>query len=385
MNDKKRVYLDWAAGWSARSEVIDQFAKSASSFGNASSYHQVGLERQKEIEDAREKIAAYLQTRPKNIIFTSGGTESNNLALQGIYKKATEYDPNKKAIITTPIEHPSIIETAESLAGKNLLFAKVDKNGLLDLNFFEKLLSQNQTSAALVSVQYVNNEIGTLQNIDRIAALCKKQKIAFHTDAVQAHNFKTPIDFSKFDNAFISISAHKIGGVSGAGALAVPDFSIIAPTIFGGGHEKGLRSGSLNCAAISAFGSAAEIIERDKEFEERSLAFAKKIVGAIQTDKELPHIQLNGLPVGDKNRVNYILNLQIDSSKSVDELAYIFDSNSVAISFGSACSAKVLGPSSVLLAIGKSDARAKHGLRVSFGYKTDISDIDAFLKLLKLV
>jgi cysteine desulfurase len=173
--------------------------------------------------------------------------------------------------------------------------------------------------------------------------------------------------------------------VNGAGAISIPDFSKIAPTIFGGGHEKGIRSGTLNAAAISAFGLAAEIIEADKGSENRFNEFAKKIVNTIKEDKSLSHISLNGLPLENKHRVNYILNLQIASSKSLDEIAYIFDSNKIAISFGSACSAKVLGPSGVLLALGKNEEEAKKGLRVSFGYKTNANDIDAFLKLLKIV
>ncbi|MDR3128350.1 MAG: cysteine desulfurase [Bifidobacteriaceae bacterium] len=380
------TFLDYASAWPITNKALDEFNKVAKLLGNPASAHSYGFRLYKIVENSRSTIANYLRTRPKNIIFTSGGTESNNLAIQGIYQKAISVSKVRNKIITTAIEHPSVLEIVKKLAGSNVIYNKVDKNGLVDLDDLSKNLVKYANTLALVSIQYINNEIGTKQDILSIVKLCQKYNAPYHTDAVQAHDFCQLSEvgqlskLAKMDKTFISISSHKIGGPAGIGALVVPDYQIIDPLLAGGGQEMALRSGSLDAALISAFAIACQDIEQNKDFVNRVKVYANQIVEALPQG-----VKLNGLPINHSNRVNYILNLSVKTSKTPDEVAYLFDSNNLAISFGSACAARTLGPSNTLLALGQNSDLASKGLRVSFGLSTSQTDINNFLKIINLL
>jgi cysteine desulfurase len=384
------TYLDWASGWPINRAALKKYNEVAKLKGNFSSTHKYGFQIFKIVEQARSDIANYLHIRPKNIIFTSGGTESNNLALQGIYRKIyKQLNGQKKIIVTTLMEHPSVVNTARNLAGENIIYLKNDKFGLVDLSNLQLVLNEFYNEIALVSVHYINNEIGTKQKIEKISQMCLEKSIPFHTDAVQAHEFSQNHAFSNF---FMSISSHKIGGPGQIGVLTVPDFNLLDPVMLGGGQEMGLRSGTLGAASIAAFAEACKEMYNsnkdilNKKFFKLANSFFQSNLLADNTEN-LPNsrFSLNGPPINDLNRVNYIINLSINSNKSPDEIVYLFDSNNIAISFGSACSAKTLGPSNVLLALGQNADQASKGLRISFGPSTKKSDINNFLAVLKLI
>ncbi|MDR3152550.1 MAG: aminotransferase class V-fold PLP-dependent enzyme [Bifidobacteriaceae bacterium] len=380
------TYLDWASGWPISQAALKKYNEVAKLKGNFSSTHKYGFQIFKIVEQARSDIANYLHIRPKNIIFTSGGTESNNLALQGIYRKAyKQSNGQKKIIVTTLMEHPSVVNTARNLAGKNIIYLKNDKFGLVDLSNLQLVLNEFHNEIALVSIHYVNNEIGAKQEIEKISQMCLKKVISFHTDAVQSHEFSQNRDSSNF---FMSISSHKIGGPGQIGVLTVPDFNLLEPVMLGGGQEMGLRSGTLDAASIAAFAEACkEMYNSNKDILNKK--FFKLANSFFQSDllENLSNnrFSINGPPINDQNRVNYIINLSINSNKSPDEIVYLFDSNNIAISFGSACSAKALGPSNVLLALGQNTDQASKGLRISFGPNTEKTDIERFLTVLKLI
>src|SRR3989344_3468298 len=262
---EKSFYLDAAATTPIYYEVEKEMKKVG--YGNPSSLHLIGEKAKKCLESARKKIAEEINCKPKEIYFTSGGTESNNLALQGI-----AHSMKKRKIIISSIEHPSVNETANYLfsQGFKVVRVRVDSEGLIDFNSLEKNLSKG---VALVSVIHVNNIIGTIQDLKKIGELCKKAGAIFHTDAVQSFG-KIKIDVGGCNISLLSASAHKIGGPKGIGILYVRDGINLSPLFFGGGQERGLRSGTENVSGVVGFAKALEITRKlNKKAIERSRDF----------------------------------------------------------------------------------------------------------------
>jgi len=339
-------------------------------YGNASSLHSFGQRAREAIEASRTKVASVIGAKPEEIIFTSGGTESNNLAIKGL----AWANPRKKHVITSAIEHPSILETYKWLhsQGYEITILPVDKHGLVDPSFLEKAIRPN---TLLVSVMHANNEIGTIEPIAKLGEICRSKGVPFHTDAVQTFG-KVPIDVDKMCIDLLSASAHKIHGPKGVGCLYVRSGVRIVPLIHGGGHEHGLRSGTENLHGIVGFGEAAKIANREMK------ANAKKLIGMrdnlIKQVLKIPDSWLNGHPT---QRLPSNANFGFRYIEG-EALVLQLDMNGIAASTGSACSSKLLEPSHVLLALGLKHEEAHGSLRITLSKFNTQADINALLKTL---
>ena len=330
-------------------------------FGNASSLHSFGQEAKYAMEDARNNIAGLIKAESSEIVFTSGGTESNNFAIKGI---AFANSDKGKHIITSAIEHDAILEPCEWLKkfGFEITVLPVDKYGLVDPLLVEKSIRKD---TILVSVMMANNEIGTIQMVDEIGNICASKNVPFHTDAVQAFG-KLPIDVNKLNVDLLTASAHKLYGPKGVGCLFVRKGLKIDPLLHGGGHEFGLRSTTENVAGIVGFGAAVEL--RKKEMKPEAVKLTKMRDKLIKNILKIDHSHLNGHPsLRLPNNANFYFDF-IEGESLIMHL----DAKGIAASTGSACSSKSLEPSHVLTAIGLKHEQAHGSLRLTLGkYNTD--------------
>lgn len=366
-----RVYLDNAAATQVDPRVLKTMMPYFSkNFGNASSLYELGREANEALERSRKTIAGVINAKPEEIYFTSGGTESDNLAIKGVLS-------NKKHLITSSIEHPAVLNVFRQLKNKGykITILPVNKQGIVSL---EKLKKSITKQTGLVSIMHANNEIGTIQPIKEIGKICKKKGVLFHTDAVQTFG-KIPIDVKKMNVDLLSISSHKIYGPKGVGALYVRKEVKINPIIQGGGHEDGIRSGTENVAGIVGFAKAAKLCK--KEMNKESQREIKLRDYLIKNILKIKNSWLNGhskkrLP----NNAHFCFRF-IEGEALVLKL----DDKGIAASTGSACSSKHLEPSHILLAIGLSPRDAHGSLRITLGRFTKKSDIDYVLKVLPKV
>ena len=368
------IYLDNAASTQIHGEVLDAMLPYLKEqFGNPSSIHRYGRLGQKAIGKARKEVAKLINAEPSEILFTSGGTESNNTALRGIGKKNLN-----SRIITSLIEHDAILEPCKNLekGGFDVVYLPVDKFGLVDPATLENNLNEN---TSLVSIMFGNNEVGTIEPISEIAKICRKRNIIFHTDAVQAVG-KIPIDVKELGIDLLSMSSHKINGPKGVGALYVKNGISIDPIILGGGQEKGLRSGTENVANIVGFGKACEIarlnlVNNISKMTELRNHLSNKIL------KEISNVTLNGDP--DKRLPNnvHLTFLGVNG----EDLLIKLDENGVAASTGSACSVHIQKASHVLQAMGFSHEQITGSLRLTVGISNTIEEMDETVKILKTV
>jgi cysteine desulfurase len=366
---QKPIYLDYAATTPIDPRVATKMMDCLSQdgcFGNAASVtHVYGREAKNRIETAREQIAQLINAHPKEIIFTSGATESNNLALKGI---AQFYRYKGNHIITCKTEHKSILDTCHQLQKQGLLITYLDPepNGLIDL---EKLQSAITPQTLLISIMHVNNEFGTIQDIANIGALCKSQNIFFHVDATQSVG-KVPIDLQKMSIDLMSFSAHKIYGPKGIGALYVRSKPKIrlTPLLHGGNQEQGYRSGTLPTHQIVGMGEACAIATEAMSTEiPKQHQLRNKLWEHI---KQLPQVYLNGCAT---NRVSNNLNISV---AGVDGEALIHHLTDIAVSTGSACNSITIEPSYALRALGIPAELAHSSLRISLGRFTTESEIE---------
>ncbi|RLJ03237.1 MAG: cysteine desulfurase NifS [Candidatus Aenigmatarchaeota archaeon] len=341
-------------------------------YGNPSSIHKVGREAREAVEDARRKVADTIGASPEEIYFTGSGSEGNNLAIKGI---AWANRSRGKHIITTKIEHKCVLNTCHYLEkhGFDITYLDVDEYGVVDL---EQLKSSLRDDTILVSVMYANNEVGTLQPIKEISQILKKRDIYLHTDAVQVLG-KLPLDVEKLGVDVLTLSAHKIYGPKGVGAVYVRKGTRMDPLIHGGGQERGLRSGTENVPGIVGFGTAAELAKNllleDKAKFER---FSEKLINEIP--ERIENVKFNGHP---KKRVPNIVNFSFPRVEGESIVMYL-DLEGIAASTGSACTSKSLEPSHVLTAMGISPEVAHGSLRISFGRFNDEYDVDKLLEVL---
>ena len=334
-------------------------------FGNPSSKHHYGNEANVAVEYARKQISVLVNCNPDEIIFTSGATESNNLAIKGVVEKNYKVGIN---IVTSEIEHTSVLDTVKSLekSGVEIRYVKPDRHGLIIPKDVEENIDEN---TVLVSIMTANNEIGTIQPIPEIANICRNRNVLFHTDAAQAFG-KIPIDVKDFNIDLLSISAHKMYGPKGVGALFVGNTSAdkISAQLNGGGHERGLRSGTLNVPGIVGFGKAAEISSKrmyddfQKEIVQRDILMQNLL-------NRIPYSFLNG---SKEKRLPNNVNI---SFEGVDSSVLISNLKNIALSTGSACSSATLEPSYVLKAIGKNESMIKSAIRFGIGRQTTDEDI----------
>ncbi|MBW2983920.1 cysteine desulfurase NifS [Candidatus Woesearchaeota archaeon] len=368
----KRIYMDHAATTQTDPEVVKAMEPCfTKKFGNASSLHQFGVEAKEALEESREKIAKLINAKPSEIIFTSCGSESNNLALKGIM-----YANKKKGnhIITSRIEHHAIIETCKYLEkqGFTVTYLPVDKYGMVDPGAVEKAITND---TVLVSIMHANNEIGTIEPIEEIGKLCREKKVYFHTDAVQTVG-KIPVDVKKLNVDLLSSSAHKLYGPKGVGFLYKKEGINLVPLIHGGGHEAGFRSGTENVAGIVGFAKACELAEKrmDKEITHLRKLSKKLVDGVLKIENSY----LNGHP---EKRLPGTNNFRFDFIEG-ESLILRLDMKGIAASTGSACSTKSLEPSHVLTAIGLKHVQAHGSLRLSLGKDNTEAQVDYLLGVL---
>ncbi len=371
--DKRNVYMDYNATTPIHPLVKQELLDTLDICGNGSSMHTFGREAMERIENARTKIASLINAQPNEIIFTAGGTESDNTVLN--YVAFGSKTSGKNEIITTPIEHPAILETAKFLENFGIVtkFMKVDSTGRVNPEELYELITDK---TALISVMAANNEIGTIQDIKAIGAIAKEKGVYFHTDAVQAIG-KIKIDVRDMNIDFLSMSGHKIYAPKGIGILYVRKGVPYCPFIHGGHQEGGRRAGTLNTTGIVALGKAAEMAELELEEEYTKLSSLRDRLkkGIIES---IPDIRVNG---NQEHCLPNTLNVSFIGAEGESILLYM-DLEGIAVSTGSACSTGSLEPSHVLMATGV-DAELAHGsIRFSLGRENTEEDVDYVLEKL---
>ena len=338
-------------------------------WGNPSSAYSFGRDLGEHIEKAREQVAGLINADPREIIFTSCGTESNNSAIQS----ALVTHPQKRHVVTTAVEHSANIKFCEFLQkqGCEVTFLPVDAEGGFDLHLLERALRAN---TALASVMWANNETGVLFPIEEIAAICRSKSVPFHTDAVQTPG-KLKIDVKELAVDFLSLSAHKLHGPKGIGLLYVKRRTKFHPYVMGGGQERGRRGGTENVASIVGFGRAAELAMASlKDENTRVRAFREKLEGGIL--KSISGTMRNG---GSEPRLPNTSNIAFEGVEA-EGILLLLDQLGICASSGSACTTGSLDPSHVLLAMGCNAARARSSIRFSLGIYNTAEDVDYLLK-----
>ncbi len=365
----KRIFLDHASTTKVDDEVIQAMLPYFSQFyGNPSSIHTFGREAREAVDASREHVGTILGARDDEIIFTAGGTESDNLAIKGIAylnkEKRTTKGPH---IITCAIEHPGVLETCRHLEsqGFKVTYLPVDPQGIVDLDLLQRSISKN---TFLITIMFANNEIGVIQPIEEIGKIAHEHDIIFHTDAVQAVT-KVPIDVKKQHIDMLALSAHKIYGPKGIGALYIRNGVKVQPIIHGGGHERGLRSSTLNAPGIVGLGKACELASKRMKKDIDSMKTLRDLL--IKNMLEIEESYLNGHP--EKRLVNNA-HFRFTGIEG-ESLLLSLDEEGIATSTGSACSSKKLQASHVLLAIGLDPVQAHGSVRMSLGRETTKEEI----------
>ena len=357
----KRIYMDYGASTPVDKEVIDEMVPYFDKyFGNPSSIHSFGREAFDAVEKSRSKVAAILNADADEIIFTSGGTESDNLGIKGVaYLNKDKIGGKGNHIITSSIEHPAVLATCKHLEkqGFNVKYLPVDKYGIIRIKDLEEAISKD---TFLITIMYANNEIGTIEPINEIGRIAKKHDVLFHTDAVQAI-CKTPIDVDESNVDLLSVSAHKIYGPKGVGALYIRNGVKLYPLAHGGGHERGLRSSTYNTPGIAGLGKACEL---GKAHLKENMAYLKNLREKLIKDVlEIEESYLNGHP---KKRLVNNAHFRFTAIEG-ESLGMMLDEKGVASATGSACSSKKLQASHVLMAIGLKPEEAHGSLRLTLG------------------
>ena len=354
-----RIYFDYNATTPLSKEVYDFYVKELAEYANGSSLHQEGRDVAATIEQARRQIGALVNANASELVFTSGGSESNNMVFNTMVELSKKR--NNKVIVTTAIEHPCVLEASrrlESQFGFEVIYLPVDDAGIVDMESYKKALEKKPL---LVSIMTANNEIGTIQDIKSLCTMAHEVGSLFHTDAVQAAG-KIPVDFKDWGVDYATLSAHKIYGPKGVGALYVKERAPIEALIRGGHQEHGLRAGTYNGPAIAAFGYAAELA--GKELAEYA-AFTGKLRQQLKDGllKAVPGIRING---HETKVLPNTLNVSFPGAEGEAILLYL-DLLGVAASTGSACASASLDPSHVLMATGLGPELAHGSIRFSFG------------------
>lgn len=372
----RRVYMDHAATTPVDPLVVKAMLPYFSEcFGNASSLHSLGRDAFEAVEAARQKVANLIGSENNEIIFTSGGTESDNLAIKGVAYKNRDKGNH---IITSSIEHPAVLETCRHMEseGFKVTYLPVDRLGMINLAGLEKAITEK---TILITIMHGNNEIGTIEPVEEIGKIARERKVYFHTDAVQTVG-KIPIDVKSMNADLLSMSAHKIYGPKGVGALYVAKGVRCGPIIHGGGHERGMRSSTENVAGIVGLGESAELAKQRMATDMPYLTdlrdkLTKGVLGSIQES------YLNGHP---SKRLPNNANFRFTAIEG-ESLIMGLDAKGIAGSTGSACSSKKLEASHVLLAIGLNEVEAHGSLRLTLGRENTDEDVEYVLNALQEV
>ncbi|MGK9147336.1 cysteine desulfurase [Plantibacter flavus] len=382
------VYLDHAATTPVRPEVIAAYAEAMATVGNPASIHGPGQQARRLLEEARETVAATLGCDPIELVFTSGGTESINLAVKGLYWQR-QARTSRPVVLAPHGEHHATLDTIEWLErheGALASWTPLDDLGRVDLDAATAQFTEHADRIAVATALWANNEVGTVQPATELAALAASAGVPFHLDAVSAYGH-LPIDLTTLRAGSgasgpsglvaLSVSAHKIGGPVGIGALVVSRSAVVEPLQHGGGQQRGLRSGTQDVAAAVGFAVAARLMEAERAAEQERLGELRDrlITGVLSA---VPEAQLSGDPV---HRLASNAHFVFPGTQG-DSMLFLLDLAGVAVSTGSACQAGVPEPSHVLLAMGRSEGEAKAALRITLGRTTTADDVDAFLRAL---
>jgi len=371
------VYLDHAATTPMLPAAIEAMTAQLASVGNANSLHASGRGARRVVEESRERIARALGCRPGDVVFTSGGTESDNLALKGIFWARRAADPRRVRILSTAIEHHAVLDPLDWLAeaeGAEVELLPVDDRAHLRLDALRESVERDPASVALISVMWANNEVGTLQPIAEIVELAAQHGIPVHTDAVQAIGV-VHVDFAASGVDALSLTGHKVGGPYGVGALVVRRDLQVSALVHGGGQERDIRSGTLDPPAIAGLAAAIEAsVKRQDHHATRLRTLRDDLVRRVV--EAVPEAHLHGDP---EVRLPGNAHIGFPGCEG-DSMLMLLDARGIECSTGSACSAGVPQPSHVLLAMGCDDDQARHSLRFSLGHTTTAADIDALVE-----
>lgn len=377
------AYLDHAATTPMRTCAIGAMNQIFATVGNAASLHGSGRSARRHVEEARESIAADLGARPSEVIFTSGGTESDNLAVKGVYWARSGQDPRRRRILASAVEHHAVLDAVQWLVdhdGAEVSWLPVDHDGMVDPEVLRAELAVHGDSVALVSVMWANNEVGTILPIKELATVAHEFGVPMHSDAIQAVGH-LPVDFAASGLDAMSVAAHKFGGPYGAGALLLGRDVACVPLLHGGGHERDVRSGTPDTAAL--VGMAAALREAVADLPDqagRQRALRDRLVDGVL--RAVPDAVLNG-PVG-AGRLPGNAHFTFPGCEG-DSLLMLLDANGIECSTGSACTAGVARPSHVLVAMGVDRLGARGSLRFSLGHTSTERDVDALLEALPQV
>lgn len=372
------AYLDHAATTPVLPEAARAHAEALTVAGNPSSLHRAGAGARRLLEEARESVAASAGADPAEVVFTSGGTEADNLAVKGIYWARSAADPARRRILLTGVEHHAVLESAEWLEatqGAELVRLPVDAVGRVDLGALEAELAAHADETALVTLMWANNEVGTLQPVAEAARLAHAHGVPLHTDAVQAFGH-VAVDFHGSGVDALTLTGHKLGGPIGTGALLATRQCPIAPVLHGGGQERKIRSGTLDPAGASALAVAVSWAVAHREEESRRLAVLRdRLVAGVRA--AVPGAVLRGDP-DPAGRLASNAHFTFPGCEG-DSLLFLLDAAGVCASTGSACTAGVSRPSHVLLAMGLDEDTARGALRLTLGRTSTGADVDAVL------
>lgn len=369
------VYLDHAATTPMVPAAVEALTKHLLEVGNPSSLHASGRHARRVVEESRETIAQALNCRPGEVVFTSGGTEADNLAIKGLHwSRVAELGPAPR-LISSRVEHHAVLDPLDWLAEGDeaeVRLLAVDATGRIDLDELARLLDERPVS--MVSVMWANNEVGTLQPIEEVVALAARHGVPVHTDAVQAVG-AVPVDFAHSGVDALTLTGHKVGGPYGVGALVVRRELELTPLVHGGGQERDIRSGTLDTPAIAGFAAAVELaVKHQADHAARVSALRDELLRGVLS--VVPDAVLNGDPV---RRLPGNAHFSFPGCEG-DSLLMLLDARGIECSTGSACSAGVPQASHVLLAMGRSDADARSSLRFSLGHSSTATDVAALVE-----
>jgi len=370
------VYLDHAATTPMLPAALEAMTEELAQLGNPSSLHNAGRRARRVVEESRELIAAAYGARPSEVVFTSGGTEADNLAVKGMYWARRAGDPGRRRVLATATEHHAVLDCVRWLAeheGADADWLPVQPAGVLSPATLAEAIERDPASVAMISVMWANNEVGSVQPIAELAGLAAEHQIPFHSDAVQAAG-QLPVSLAASGATALTITAHKIGGPAGIGALLLAKGAQPVPVLHGGGQERDVRSGTLDVPAIRAFAVAVQaVIERRSDEAKRLASLRDDLIAQVQA--AVPDAVLNGAVPGP-GRLPGNAHFSFPGCEG-DALLMLLDARGIACSTGSACTAGVAQPSHVLLAMGADDARARGSLRFSLGHSSGQPDVDA--------
>ncbi len=385
------AYLDHAATTPMRPEAIAALTEELAWLGNPSSLHAAGRRARRVVEESREQLAEVFGARPSEVVFTSGGTEADNLAVKGLYW--ARQDGPRRQVLTTSVEHHAVLDSVrwlEETQGAEAIWLGVDTDGGVRPEALRSAISRSADQVAVISVMWANNEVGTVQPVAGLAAVAHEYGIPFHTDAVQAAA-QLPVDFAASGADALSVSAHKLGGPVGVGALILARGVEPVPVLHGGGQERDVRSGTLDTPAIRSFAVAAAACARHRAQEAARLTalrddLVRQVLAAV------PDAVLNGAPpdavlsgaLPGPGRLPGNAHFSFPGCEG-DALLMLLDANGIACSTGSACTAGVAEPSHVLLAMGADDSRARGSLRFSLGHTSTQPEVDALGQIIREV